>query len=144
MRGSTFSFGHIRLVLADRDWVRGLGEVATFDTQVPLLFGSTGAQPAEILSIFGRPGERVSVPEIVSGPRDSVGVPTELGLLDLRPHHDGKADGQWDEQPDRTGGSEVFPLLGRHCSVDQSALCVLEVDPGLEGAEPGLGGGEEH
>jgi transcriptional regulator with XRE-family HTH domain len=54
--------GHMRLVLGDRDWVLGAGEVATFDTQVPHWFGSTGKNPAEILSIFGRPGERLNVP----------------------------------------------------------------------------------
>jgi transcriptional regulator with XRE-family HTH domain len=53
--------GHLRLVLGDRDWVLGPGEVATFDTQVPHWFGSTGQEPAEILSIFGRPGERMTV-----------------------------------------------------------------------------------
>ena len=53
--------GHMRLVLGDRDWVLGPGEVATFDTQVPHWFGSTGKEPAEILSIFGRPGERMNV-----------------------------------------------------------------------------------
>jgi transcriptional regulator with XRE-family HTH domain len=51
--------GQVRLVLGDRDWVLGPGEVATFDTRVPHWFGSTGEQPAEILSIFGRPGERM-------------------------------------------------------------------------------------
>ncbi len=51
--------GRMRLVLGDRDWVLGPGEVATFDTQVPHWFGSTGEEPAEILSIFGRPGERM-------------------------------------------------------------------------------------
>jgi transcriptional regulator with XRE-family HTH domain len=55
--------GHMRLVLGDRDWVLGPGEVASFDTTVLHWFGSTGAEPAEILSIFGRPGERMSVPE---------------------------------------------------------------------------------
>jgi transcriptional regulator with XRE-family HTH domain len=53
--------GQMRLVLGDRDWVLGPGEVATFDTQVPHWFGSTGGEPAEILSIFGRPGERMNV-----------------------------------------------------------------------------------
>jgi transcriptional regulator with XRE-family HTH domain len=53
--------GHMRLVLGDRDRVLGPGEVATFDTTVPHWFGSTGAEPAEILSIFGRPGERMNV-----------------------------------------------------------------------------------
>jgi transcriptional regulator with XRE-family HTH domain len=53
--------GRMRLVLGDQDWVLGAGEVAEFDTQVPHWFGSTGNEPAEILSIFGRPGERMSV-----------------------------------------------------------------------------------
>jgi transcriptional regulator with XRE-family HTH domain len=53
--------GHLRLVLGDRDWVLGPGEVAEFDTQVPHWFGSTGAELAEILSIFTRPGEHMTV-----------------------------------------------------------------------------------
>ncbi len=53
--------GRMRLVLGDEDWVLGPGEVAEFDTQVPHWFGSTGEEPAEILSIFGRPGERMTV-----------------------------------------------------------------------------------
>ena len=53
--------GHMRLVLGDQDWVLGPGEVAEFDTQVPHWFGSTGDEPAEILSIFGRPGERMKL-----------------------------------------------------------------------------------
>ena len=53
--------GHLRLVLGDRDWILGPGEIAEFDTQVPHWFGSTGQKPAEILSIFTRPGERMTV-----------------------------------------------------------------------------------
>ena len=53
--------GHMRLVLGDEDWVLGPGEVAEFDTQVPHWFGSTGGEPAEILSIFARPGEKMTV-----------------------------------------------------------------------------------
>jgi len=53
--------GHMRLVLGDRDWVLGPGDIAEFDTQVPHWFGSTGEEPAEILSIFRRPGERMTV-----------------------------------------------------------------------------------
>jgi transcriptional regulator with XRE-family HTH domain len=53
--------GYMRLVLGDQDWVLGAGEVAEFDTHVPHWFGSTGAQPAEILSIFARPGERMNL-----------------------------------------------------------------------------------
>lgn len=51
--------GRMRLVLGDRDLVLGVGEAAEFDTQVPHWFGSTGEEPAEVLSIFGRPGERM-------------------------------------------------------------------------------------
>ena len=53
--------GRMRLVLGDQDWTLGPGEVAEFDTKVPHWFGSTGNEPAEILSIFGRPGERMTV-----------------------------------------------------------------------------------
>jgi transcriptional regulator with XRE-family HTH domain len=53
--------GHMRFVLEDRDLVLGPGDVAAFDTKVPHWFGSTGDAPAEILSIFGRPGERMTI-----------------------------------------------------------------------------------
>lgn len=53
--------GQVRFVLGDQDWVLGPGEVASFDTTVPHWFGSTGDEPAEILSIFGRPGERMTI-----------------------------------------------------------------------------------
>jgi transcriptional regulator with XRE-family HTH domain len=53
--------GRMRLVLGDQDLVLGAGEAAEFDTQVPHWFGSTGDEPAEVLSIFGRPGERMLV-----------------------------------------------------------------------------------
>ena len=52
----------MRLVLGDQDLVLGMGEAAEFDTTVPHWFGSTGDGPAEVLSIFGRPGERMLVP----------------------------------------------------------------------------------
>ncbi len=51
----------MRLILGDRDLVLGVGEAAEFDTQLPHRFGSTGDGPAEVLSIFGRPGERMHV-----------------------------------------------------------------------------------
>jgi transcriptional regulator with XRE-family HTH domain len=50
--------GRMRLVLGDQDLVLGVGEAAEFDTTVPHWFGSTGEAAAEVLSIFGRPGER--------------------------------------------------------------------------------------
>jgi len=53
--------GHLRLVLGDQDSVLGPGDVASFDTLVPHWFGSTGDEPVEILSIYGRPGERMHV-----------------------------------------------------------------------------------
>ena len=53
--------GRIRLVLGEQDLVLGVGEAAEFDTQVLHWFGSAGDGPAEVLSIFGRPGERMHV-----------------------------------------------------------------------------------
>jgi transcriptional regulator with XRE-family HTH domain len=53
--------GRMRLVLGDQDLVLGVGEAAEFDTQVPHWFGSTGEESAEVLSIFGRPGERMQL-----------------------------------------------------------------------------------
>ena len=52
--------GRMRLVLGDQDWLLGPGEVAEFDTRVPHWFGSTGQEPAEVLSIFSRPGEQMT------------------------------------------------------------------------------------
>ena len=53
--------GHVRFVLGDDDLVLRAGDVAAFDTLVPHWFGSTGDRPAEILSIFQRPGEQMTV-----------------------------------------------------------------------------------
>jgi quercetin dioxygenase-like cupin family protein len=53
--------GRMRLILGDQDLVLGVGEAVEFDTTLPHWFGSTGDGPAEVLSIFGRPGERVHV-----------------------------------------------------------------------------------
>jgi transcriptional regulator with XRE-family HTH domain len=58
--------GHLRLCLADHDLTLGPGEVAEFDTRVPHWFGSVGRGPVEILSLFGRQGERMHVR---AGPR---------------------------------------------------------------------------
>jgi len=55
--------GRMRLVLGDQDLVLDPGEVAEFETTVPHWFGSTGEGSAEVLSIFGRPGERMHVRE---------------------------------------------------------------------------------
>ncbi|MBH5334587.1 helix-turn-helix domain-containing protein [Streptomyces pactum] len=53
--------GRLRLVLADHDLVLEPGEAAEFDTRLPHWFGSTGEGPVEVLSLFGRQGERMHV-----------------------------------------------------------------------------------
>jgi transcriptional regulator with XRE-family HTH domain len=53
--------GRMRLILGDQDLKLVAGEAAEFDTRVPHWFGSAGEGPAEVLSIFGRPGERMHV-----------------------------------------------------------------------------------
>jgi transcriptional regulator with XRE-family HTH domain len=68
--------GRMRLILADQDLVLGAGEAAEFDTTVPHWFGSTGEGPAEVLSIFGRPGERM----LVRADKDASAAPVD-------PHH---------------------------------------------------------
>ena len=50
--------GQLRLLLGDQDLVLQPGEAAEFGTQVPHWFGSTGSGPVEVLSLFGRQGER--------------------------------------------------------------------------------------
>lgn len=64
--------GTMRLILGGQDLALGVGEAAEFETQVPHWFGSMGDGPVEVLSIFGRPGERMLVratSEDESGPR---------------------------------------------------------------------------
>ncbi|MEV6247332.1 XRE family transcriptional regulator [Streptomyces sp. NPDC051742] len=53
--------GRLRLVLADHDIVLDPGEVAEFETRLPHWFGSAGDGPVEVLSLFGRQGERMHV-----------------------------------------------------------------------------------
>jgi transcriptional regulator with XRE-family HTH domain len=53
--------GKMRLILGQQDLVLGEGEVVEFDTAVPHWFGSNGRQTAEVLSVFGRPGERMHI-----------------------------------------------------------------------------------
>jgi transcriptional regulator with XRE-family HTH domain len=53
--------GQLRLVLAEHDLILGSGEVAEFDTRVPHWFGSADGRAVEILSLFGRQGERMHV-----------------------------------------------------------------------------------
>ncbi|GAA2239292.1 XRE family transcriptional regulator [Streptomyces amakusaensis] len=65
--------GRLRLVLADHDVVLGPGEVAEFDTRLPHWFGSTGEAPVEVLSLFGRQGERMHVRAKPAARRESAG-----------------------------------------------------------------------
>jgi transcriptional regulator with XRE-family HTH domain len=59
--------GRLRLILAEHDIVLRAGEVAEFDTRLPHWFGAAGPRPVEILSLFGRQGERMHVR---AGPTD--------------------------------------------------------------------------
>lgn len=51
--------GRVRLILGTQDLVVGPGEAAEFDTRIPHWFGTTGSGTAELISLFGRQGERV-------------------------------------------------------------------------------------
>jgi transcriptional regulator with XRE-family HTH domain len=53
--------GRLRLVLSEHDIVLRAGEAAEFDTRVPHWFSSADGRPVEILSLFGRQGERMHV-----------------------------------------------------------------------------------
>ena len=53
--------GRLRLRLGELDLVMKVGEVAEFDTHTPHWFGSAGAQPVELLILFGPQGERIHV-----------------------------------------------------------------------------------
>ncbi len=53
--------GRMRLILGNHDLILDAGEVAEFDTHVPHWFGSADGKAAEVLSLFGRQGERAHV-----------------------------------------------------------------------------------
>lgn len=53
--------GRLRLILGEHDVVLEPGEAAEFDTMNPHWFGSANGQPVEILSMFGKQGERMHV-----------------------------------------------------------------------------------
>jgi transcriptional regulator with XRE-family HTH domain len=53
--------GRVRLILADHDVVLSPGEAAEFDTRLPHWFGAAGDEPVELLSLFGKQGERMHV-----------------------------------------------------------------------------------
>jgi transcriptional regulator with XRE-family HTH domain len=53
--------GTVRLLLGDQDVTLTAGEVAEFDTRLPHYVGNPGTQPAEVINLFGRQGERIHV-----------------------------------------------------------------------------------
>jgi len=50
--------GRLRLVLGEHDVVLDPGEAAEFDTRVPHWFAAADDRPVELLSLFGKQGER--------------------------------------------------------------------------------------
>ncbi|ALE06750.1 XRE family transcriptional regulator [Arthrobacter sp. ERGS1:01] len=60
--------GQVRLILGSQDFILDAGEAAEFDTRRPHWFGSATTHPAEILSLFGRQGERVHLREDTTSP----------------------------------------------------------------------------
>ncbi|MFJ5271783.1 helix-turn-helix domain-containing protein [Streptomyces sp. NPDC088358] len=65
--------GELRLVLGEREVTLRPGEVAEFDTDEPHWFGPAGAEPVEILHLFGPHGDQAVVR---AGPAaDSAGCP---------------------------------------------------------------------
>ncbi|MET0493361.1 MAG: XRE family transcriptional regulator [Actinoplanes sp.] len=50
--------GRLRLVLGEHDLVLAPGEAVEFDTRVPHWFGPADDHPVELLSLFGKQGER--------------------------------------------------------------------------------------
>lgn len=51
--------GRLRLILGAHDIVMAAGEAAEFDTKNPHWFGASGPGPVELLSLFGKQGERI-------------------------------------------------------------------------------------
>ncbi len=53
--------GRLRVRLGDHDFVMGVGEAAEFDCRIPHWFGAAGRGSVEVLSLFGKHGERIHV-----------------------------------------------------------------------------------
>lgn len=53
--------GRVRLAIGDEEIHLGPGEAAEFDTRRPHGFVSASMQPAEVINLFSRQGERVHV-----------------------------------------------------------------------------------
>ncbi|ALG13714.1 helix-turn-helix domain-containing protein [Kibdelosporangium phytohabitans] len=51
--------GKLRVRLGDQDFTMGPGEAAEFDCQIPHWFGAAGRGGCEVLSLFGKQGERI-------------------------------------------------------------------------------------
>jgi len=51
--------GRLRVRLGDHDFVMGPGEAAEFDCRIPHWFGAAGRGSVEVLSLFGKAGERI-------------------------------------------------------------------------------------
>ncbi|MEI5583589.1 MULTISPECIES: cupin domain-containing protein [unclassified Agromyces] len=56
--------GRVRLALGDRETVLQPGEAAEFDTRVPHGTASASLDPAELLSLLSRQGERVHLRDL--------------------------------------------------------------------------------
>lgn len=66
--------GRLRVVLGEHDLVLAPGEAAEFDTRVPHWFGAAGPEPVEILSLFGKQGERAHLRARPTRRESSAGV----------------------------------------------------------------------
>ncbi|WP_324193886.1 helix-turn-helix domain-containing protein [Nocardia blacklockiae] len=53
--------GRLRVRLGGHDFAMGAGEAAEFDCRIPHWFGAAGQGNVEILSLFGKHGERIHV-----------------------------------------------------------------------------------
>lgn len=51
--------GRLRIQLGEHDFAMGPGEAAEFDCQIPHWFGAAGRGSVEVLSLFGKSGERI-------------------------------------------------------------------------------------
>ena len=53
--------GRLRVILGEQDVVLGPGEAAEFECQTPHWFGAAGGTNVEVLSLFGKQGERIHI-----------------------------------------------------------------------------------
>jgi transcriptional regulator with XRE-family HTH domain len=51
--------GRLRVQLGEHDFLMGAGEAAEFDCRIPHWFGAAGRGSVEVLSLFGKSGERI-------------------------------------------------------------------------------------